>query len=509
MDWTHGYYANQGYSYGYYPETMPARLRWASLLHGHLVPERGFRYLDAGCGQGLNLLIAAALHPDSEFVGIDFLPEHVANARDLARHCGLDNVTIIEGDFVELAADPSALGPFDMAVCHGISTWVGEPVKQALFKLIGATLRPGGIFYNSYNTQPGWLGAVPFQHLILLEQRSRSGPEALKAARGSLDRLSQCADAMFKAQPSLGARLKSTETQDPAYLLQEYNNEFWRPVFVSEMIDAMRAVKLDFLGTATLADAFENLMKPELRDLLKEQPSVVLREQMRDYAISQSFRRDIYVKGKRQSWELEHADAVRSYGVLANPLIPRPQGDQPYKIMASGTELAGNAKHYNALLAQIEASPGGLTVAELIDAETDRRRKSSVFETLSMMVHGGWLTPRLPAPNPLGPEIVAALAQAVCQGAPYRYTPLPATGTAQRLNDTDWIMLQLVGEGVARAQMAPKLIDRLGRLNRKLARDGKPIDDAQQSREHADKLVGDFFERILPYLRSVGVVRAA
>ena len=88
MDWKHGYFAESGYTYGYYPETMPMRLRWAALIQGHTAPPSKFRYLDAGCGQGLNLILAAAAHPDSEFVGIDFLPEHIAHGKALAETCG-------------------------------------------------------------------------------------------------------------------------------------------------------------------------------------------------------------------------------------------------------------------------------------------------------------------------------------------------------------------------------------------------------------------------------------
>ena len=150
-DWKHGYYADNGYTYGYYSETAPTILSWAALLQGHQMPASNFRYLDAGCGQGLNLILAAAAHPDSEFIGIDFLPEHIAHATELAAACGLSNVQFYEADFIELAKEPLSFGQFDFAVCHGITTWVSTAVKQALFSFIGKALRPSGLFYNGYN----------------------------------------------------------------------------------------------------------------------------------------------------------------------------------------------------------------------------------------------------------------------------------------------------------------------------------------------------------------------
>lgn len=503
-DWMHGYYAESGYSYGYYVETMPSRLRWASLLNGHILPEKNFRYLDAGCGQGLNLIMAAAMHPESEFVGIDFMPAHIAHARDLARKCGLDNVTLIEGDFMELARDPGRIGEFDMAIAHGISTWISEDVKRALFSMVGQVLLPGGVFYNSYNVLPGWLGMIPFQHLVLLEQRSKPGIEAINAARTTLDELEKCNKLLADSQPSLPLRLKGLESQDPSYLVQEYNNHFWRPVFVSEMMDQMTAVKLDFLGTATLADAFDSMFKPELRELLARQPSVFLREQMRDYALMQSFRRDLYVKGRRPAWEVEYTEALRSLRVMSCPLAIRPEGDEPYRIKASTAELSGKADYYNALLAKLDARPDGITIGELLDDENDANKKARIFETLSMMAHGGWVTPRLAEPNPRGPAISAVFANEISLGAPYRNAMMPATGCAVRIAETDWLLTKFMGEGVPRDQMPAKLLEALTRLRRQLAKEGKAVTDEGERTAMVDTMITEFMDKKLPYFKNVG-----
>ncbi len=505
MVWSHGYYAQSGYSYGIYAETMPARLRWVSLLQGQRLPATYFRYLDAGCGQGLNLITAAVLHPESEFVGIDFLPQHVAHARDVAQRCGLNNITFIEGDFVELAKDPSALGEFDYAICHGIATWVGPEVKQALFKLIGQTLRAGGVFYNSYNTLPGWLAGLPFQHLVTLEQRTKSGPEALTAARLSLEKLAGVAEVLFKQQPGLSVRLKSLDSQDPAYLLQEYNHDHWRPVFVSEMMDDMAQVKLSYLGTATLADVFESVVKPELREMLQAQSNVVMREQLRDYAVAQSFRRDLYIKGKRLMWPQEYGDEVRSTRMMVNPLLPRPTGDDPYRIKGSTQDLLGKPEFYNGILARLQGAQGA-TVGELVDGEHDPKNDDSVIEAISMMVQGGWIVPRLDLPNPRGPQVTAVLAKMVCQGAPYRALPLPLAGSGHLLPETDWILVKLISEGVPHDQLATRLVPALSKLGRKLGKDGKAIDNDRDRDALINRLVAEFISQTLPLLKMMGAV---
>lgn len=189
MDWKHGYYADGGYTYGFYPEMAPERIGWLAALKGYQLPTQRFRYVDMGCGQGVHLAILAALHPDAEFWGVDFMPVHIGHARQLAERAGLANVHFIEADFLALQQDLEAgkvlpggltLGDVDYVVAHGISTWVAPAVREALFALASALLRPGGFFYNSYNAFPGWLDAVPFQNLVLQLQRRSGGVQALR-----------------------------------------------------------------------------------------------------------------------------------------------------------------------------------------------------------------------------------------------------------------------------------------------------------------------------------------
>ena len=88
--WHRGYFADTGYTHGYFREMAPSYLAWAALMQGVAVPTRDFRYVDLGCGQGFGLILLAACHPDSQFIGVDFMPAHVAHARQLAREGGVD-----------------------------------------------------------------------------------------------------------------------------------------------------------------------------------------------------------------------------------------------------------------------------------------------------------------------------------------------------------------------------------------------------------------------------------
>lgn len=514
MDWKHGYYADAGYTYGYYPETMPLRLHWASLVQGLVTPKQGFRYLDAGCGQGYGLLIAAAAHPDSEFVGIDFLPEHIAHARKLASAAGLTNVTFIEGDFIELAKSPFALGEFDYAVCHGISTWIAPSVKAGLFSLIGQVLKPGGVFYNGYNTYPGWLGGTPFQHLVLLEQRSKVGAKAIEAARGHMDTLAAHAPSMINTLPALQSRLKDMPNQNPAYLVQEYNNQFWQPVFVSQMMDEMAAVKLDYLGTATLPDASDAFLPQEVRNMLGQQATPQLREQLRDYAVNQTFRRDLYVKGNGSTWRLALRRELNSTRIKSNPLFPRPEAGQPYAIKGGAVELKGQADFYGGLLDLMDQHPEGVTVQALIDW-AEEPKKTDVLQAVSLLIHGNWATPIHESSEVVANATVCnslnkASAAAACDGAPYRYLALPNIAAGYPVGDVEWQILNLIYThgadfgGQSPDQCADAIAKGLANLGKALTSEGQVVTDPSAARERLKLAITEFMTHKWPHLSRFG-----
>lgn len=502
MTWKHGYFADSGYTFGFYPETMPKRLSWAALIQGHESKKDRFRYLDAGCGQGFSLMMAAAAHPESEFVGVDFLPEHIAHANKLAAQCGLTNVSFIEADFIELNAHSEKLGGFDYAVCHGITTWISPEVKSALFSLIGKVLNPGGVFYNGYNTLPGWLSGVPFQHLVLLGQQGRTGAEALKSAIGSLERLKQAAPSMFNALPGLSLRLESLSTQNASYLVQEYNNQYWSPVFVSKMIGDLDAVKLKYLGTATLPEAYDSVLAAEVRELLNQQTDIATKEQLRDYALNQSFRRDLYVKGISRPWNKELHELVRAYRVAINPLTARPKDDEDFLIKAGGLELKGERKFYGRILKNLDKGP--LTVGELIDLEKQSSEKNGVISALSMLMYMGWVVLFDPQKQPHSKSCNEGLISAVNQGAPYRYASAPFSGSAVPMADTEWILLTKANENRLKDYSARDFRQEIQQRGLGIQKDGQLLIKEDEIEAELSALTQNFKSIKLPFIKLMG-----
>lgn len=501
MNWKHGYYADDGYTYGYYVETMPLRLHWAALVQGQLTPTEGFRYIDAGCGQGFNLILAAAAHPDSEFVGIDFMPNHIAHARDLAKRCGLTNITFIEADFVELAADSAALrelGCFDYAVCHGISTWIGPQVKQSLFSLVGRVLKPGGLFYNSYNTLPGWLNVVPFQHLVLLG--GQAGHSAIANARSTMECLLKHSP-LGQHFPSLSDRIGSLMELDPTYLVQELNNLSWAPVFVSQMIDDMASEKLDYLGTATLGEIFLDTLPAEIATLVENTPDHKLKLQIRDYAVYKSFRRDLYVKGVVPVWREQLRAQVLDARFVTDPSMKRPDAISGYRFASGLVEVAGNYELCSAIVEQMDTLDG-LSIRELKLPAKDTQLPS-VMKMVSLLLQGGWLLPHSQVSG--SDQVNRGISDAVCMGAPYHCLSAPKVGSAVRLRELEIMFASANLLRLPQNEWPVFVAEKLQALGGTLMKAGERVEDPKVHLELISADAEAFSIRI-PWLKAMGVL---
>lgn len=325
MTWQHGYHTDSPYTCGYYRELAPAWLDFASLLQGQLPPRsrqgEPFSYLELGSGMGLGLCLLAATHPEGKFTGIDFKPDHILHSRRLARDLELENVRFIEADFLTLADDLGDLQDrHQYVVAHGIATWITAPIQKALLSVAAAALQPGGLFYCSYNTFPGWLNAVPVQKLAWhLAGSGLPAPEALRQTASKLTALlgtEQAPSALAMTLPTLRGRVSQMANLDSTYLCQEYINGGWQPLMVTEMHERAAEFKLSFVASATLPENFIGLLPDIVRATVAEETDPTRRLLLQDIAVNQSFRRDVMVRGRlgtrmQELWAAIHATTFR------------------------------------------------------------------------------------------------------------------------------------------------------------------------------------------------------
>lgn len=510
-DWSHGYNVSLGYTYGTYRELAPDWLDFCTRLAGYVAPCReesgAFRYLELGSGQGVGLCMLAAANPDAEFVGIDFNPEHIAHSRSLAISGGLANVRFIEGDFAELGrAWPAELGQFHYVVMHGIYSWIPVPVRQALVDCLARACPPGGLVYNSYNAQPGWVSTMPFQHVArrLQVAGALTGPQAIDAAVKLFESLGEGNGAIFRVLPTLKRRVDSVKTQNHAYLIQEYLHENWHPLWFSEVARELEAAKLNFIGPATSAELLlPGVLPAASRDLVKAQADATLRQEVQDCAINQSFRRDIFCRGARKMF------GSTVDGVADTPIhLVRIPPEDVLKIGTSFGDLTINRDIFLPVLRRLEDGPKALgDLAATL--ELANQGPTGAIQTLVLLMHAGTLAVgrAVPGTHDGAYRFNAALARAVCGGAPYGHVAASATGSAFGISDIDFMLLDtwLTETDCSAEQLASGLSARLAGLGRNLTRGGAALAGAE-AEARATALAEGFLANSLPRLRALGAV---
>jgi SAM-dependent methyltransferase len=278
-------------------ELSPAWLDFTALICGFQPPARdgSFAWCELGCGHGVTPAFLAAAHPQSQFHGIDLMPQHIAFAEKLAHEAGITNAHFHATDFA--AAQKLGLPRFDMIVAHGVYTWVDAAAQADLIGFVDRRLKPGGLLYLSYDCLPGWAGDMPLQHLLKTLTASGSGD--------SIARLDS-ADQIVRALQSLGAdvlRLGAMGREweelrrklPPSYFVHQFLPPAWKPIYMTELRQAVAGIGLTPVGSATIrenVDAFT--LDQAARELVAAAADPDLRELLRDYLLMKRFRRDLF-----------------------------------------------------------------------------------------------------------------------------------------------------------------------------------------------------------------------
>jgi SAM-dependent methyltransferase len=302
--WNQGYVTGVGYTYGYHRETSPVFQHFCLLLRGLASEDPGeaASHCELGFGQGVSLSVNAAANP-GHYVGTDFNPAHAAHAIAMARHTG-SNLRLYDDSFEQLLARDD-LPAFDSISLHGIWTWVSRDNHRLITKFAASHLRPGGVLYVSYNCFPGWAPAYPLRQLFALHDRYAPGPpdftQRIDAALKFSGAMLAAGPRFAQTVPGLHERLQQISGQSRDYLAHEYFNRDWNCMYFSEVAEALGVAKLDFAGTAEPLDCVDTVsLTPAGIGFLNDIAHPILREQVRDYFVNRSFRRDLYQRGIRR-----------------------------------------------------------------------------------------------------------------------------------------------------------------------------------------------------------------
>ncbi|HEV7264412.1 MAG TPA: methyltransferase regulatory domain-containing protein [Falsiroseomonas sp.] len=343
--WGGGYVTDITYDYGYYREQSPQQLKLACLLSGVAwdVPEEGSHYLELGCGVGLGALVIAAANPSWRVTALDFNPAHIAQARGMAQEAGLDNITFIEADLTEFAEGPiaAALPPADVITSHGVWSWVAPEVRAGIVRLVHAKLTAGGAFHVSYNALPGWQGMLALQRLVRESGRRLAGrsDRQAQAGFGVLRELAAAEAQSFRGDSRLASWLSDHPNHSPTYLAHEFMNEHWAPCWHADVVKALSAARLDWVGSAGLVENFTELaMTGPQRAVYDRFEDPVMRELVKDMCMGRMLRHDVYVRGARRISAAARDAALRELTLAL--VVPAPRVQLEVQVAAGKAELS-------------------------------------------------------------------------------------------------------------------------------------------------------------------------
>lgn len=318
-----GYVTDVTYLRGFRSDLSPTHLRMCAAINGFQSPgQESFDYCEVGCGFGDTTLALAASFPRARFVGIDLNPEHVEAASRAAREGGVENVRFIAKDF-ELAA--SELPSFDFVAAHGVLSWIAPDKRKGLAAFASSKLRPGGLAYFGYNALPGWASVEPLRQLIIARAESLPGDPVAGARVGlELAKALRAAGARyFERNPAAADVLTRIEHAGPTYVVHEYMNAHWVPMYFAQVAAEMASRDLFFVGQLPLFLNFRDLCIPaSLQPFFAGVSDRLAYEGLKDYALNTFFRCDVFVKGAAA-----RADETTRAWLLSTPFGMA--GDEP------------------------------------------------------------------------------------------------------------------------------------------------------------------------------------
>lgn len=308
MEWNDSYEKGLDYVPTFAMEQGPSHLNFACVSYGiEPVPvDEPFTYMELGCGLGLMANVFAAANPKGKFFAVDFMPSHVKAAQEMAEGAQLDNLTVLEASFKEMAEGKIALPQFDYVTMYGIYSWVDGVNRGYIVEFLRRYLKPGGVVYVNYNAMPGWTASLSLRRLLREAARNQQVCTKDKLAKGRelVQGLVDVKARFFTQIQSrqLDYRLQNLRNAaDDNYHAHEYLHDGADPMYSIDVMREMAGAKLDFAGSALLSSQYHEIyMSRAQQDFLASILDPGLRELACDHICNTPFRQDIFVRGRRR-----------------------------------------------------------------------------------------------------------------------------------------------------------------------------------------------------------------
>lgn len=509
-EWTNGYMTDINYTFGYYAELNPLRVRLALLNAGLRFPK-----LTEGCelgfGQGLSLNIhaaASAMH----WYGTDFNPTQAKFAQTLAE-VAESKAKLYDDDF-DAFANRNDLPDFDFIGIHGIWSWISDKNQNKIVKFIRRKLKVGGVLYISYNVLPGWISSSPLRYLLaeyynIMSPQGHNTVSRIDEALDFCEKFAAISPGYFLTNPQAMDRFRQLKQQDKHYLAHEYFNRDWKPIYFRAMAEQLSSAKLDFACSAFFVDHIDvvNITK-EQQTFLNDIPDLFLRESVRDFIVNQQFRRDYWIRGKSRFNVVDQVEKIREQRVV----LQIPGADTFLKATTARGEVALNKEIYTPIfdfigdykvktLGQIEQAVKGANI-----------NFPQVVQAVLMLIGSGQLAPAqddttIGKTRKHVDKLNTYLINMARGSNDIAFLASPVTGGGIVVSRVQQLFLLALRQGRKQPSELVQFVWRvLVDQGHKIIKEGKTLESDAENLDELTRQAVAFTEKVLPFLKGVQVV---
>lgn len=386
-----GYILDMTYPIYFYKEMQPLWLKTIFAILGFKTRdiEQSFSYLELGCARGINLIIAAMHYPQGQFVGIDFNPAHIKQAKQFAKQLNLTNVEFIEIDFQSFIEKNTT--HFDYIVNHGTFSWVSPVQQEKILQICAQFLKEQGIFYLHYMCYPGSIELQPIQKLLnLVDQRTgKSSIDAIRQGKQLFTDLHQAGAFLHQAKIE---PIVNTLKQSDEYLAHEFLTNHWQPFYSVDVHQRVfESSHMTYMGSANPCNNIDSISIPgKLQKIISETADPALKEYIKDIARDAKQRIDIFQKMPIALDPQRHLDTLKSIVFTKSANMPSKNkrvfktaiGDIPMELHMIDPIFIG-LKEQN------------MTFADLMLLEPFKHNLYFLIETISLLMSDDYIYPIL------------------------------------------------------------------------------------------------------------------
>lgn len=291
-----GTYNELPYTSKPFSQTHPGFLQAAcSLFDVDTPPIETANILEIGCSFGGNIIPLALQYPKANIIGLDISEKQVSTGKAAIKTMGLKNIQLQQQD-VTTYKTPTR--HFDYIICHGVYSWVPEPVKAAILQIIADGLTEKGVAIVSYNTYPGWKIREVYRDAMLY----RSQPvdeirEKIRYGFGMLDFLKEHLPKQSPWGVAIEQHYQHIREASWSYLAHEYFEVVNEPCYFHEFMHLAQEKALHFVAEADYQNHFfpPVAIDDESYQAMKREADgdIIKLEQLNDFLSNRTFRQTI------------------------------------------------------------------------------------------------------------------------------------------------------------------------------------------------------------------------